>query len=69
VFDSQTKFQSENVMADVYLGIAIAGANTLIVMAVAIAFVIIWKATSVGGLFRFGRIVVSPPSHAGATFL
>ena len=41
VFDSQTKFQVENVMADVYLGIAIAGANTLIVMAVAIAFVII----------------------------
>jgi hypothetical protein len=41
VFDSQTKFQSENVMADVYLGIAIAGANALIVMAVAIAFVII----------------------------
>jgi hypothetical protein len=40
VFDSQTKFQVENVMA-VYLGIAIAGANTLIVMAVAIAFVII----------------------------
>jgi hypothetical protein len=33
VFDSQTKFQSENVMAHVYLGIAIAGANTLIVMA------------------------------------
>jgi hypothetical protein len=30
VFDSQTKFQFENVMADVYLGIAIAGANTLI---------------------------------------
>jgi hypothetical protein len=41
VFDSQTKFQSENVIADVYLAIAIAGANTLIVMAVAIAFVII----------------------------
>ena len=40
MFDSQTKFQVENVMA-VYLGIAIAGANTLIVMAVAIAFVII----------------------------
>jgi hypothetical protein len=38
VFDSQTKFQSENLMADVYLGIAIAGANALIVMAVAIAF-------------------------------
>ena len=41
MFDSQTKFQVENVMADVYLGIAIVGANTLIVMAVAIAFVII----------------------------
>jgi hypothetical protein len=32
---------SLNVIAAVYLGIAIAGANTLIVMAVAIAFVII----------------------------
>ena len=41
MFDSQTKFHSENVMADVYLGIAIAGANTLIVMAVAIAFVFV----------------------------
>jgi hypothetical protein len=41
VFDSQAKFQSEEVMADVYLAIAIAGANTLIVMGVAIAFVII----------------------------
>jgi len=41
VFDSQTKLQSENVMADVYLAIAIAGANTLIVMAVAIAFFMI----------------------------
>jgi len=30
VFDSQSKFQSEKVMA-VYLAIAIAGANTLIV--------------------------------------
>jgi hypothetical protein len=39
VFDSQA--QSEKVMADVYLAIAIAGANTLIVVAVAIAFVII----------------------------
>jgi len=46
VFDSHTKFQSENVMADVYLSIAIAGANTLIVMAVAIAFVIIYKSAS-----------------------
>ena len=41
VFDSQAKFQSEEVMADVYLAIAIAGANTLIVMGVAIAFVVI----------------------------
>jgi hypothetical protein len=41
VFDGQSKFQSEKVMADVYLAIAIAGANTLIVMGVAIAFVII----------------------------
>jgi hypothetical protein len=38
VFDSQTKLQSDDVMADVYLAIAIAGANTLIVMAVAIVF-------------------------------
>jgi len=41
MFDSQTKFQPENVIADVYLAIAIAGANALIVMAVTIAFVII----------------------------
>jgi hypothetical protein len=41
VFDSQAKFQSEKVMADIYLAIAIAGANTLIVMGVAIAFAII----------------------------
>jgi len=37
----QTKFLSENLMADVYLGIAIAGVNTLIVMGAAFAFVII----------------------------
>ena len=41
MFDSQTQFQPEKVMADVYLAIAIAGANTLIVMGVATAFVII----------------------------
>jgi hypothetical protein len=41
VFDSPSKVQSEKVMADVYLAIAIAGANTLIVMGVAIAFVIL----------------------------
>ena len=40
MFDIRAEFQSEKVMADVYLAIAIAGANTLIVMAVAIAFVI-----------------------------
>jgi hypothetical protein len=32
VFGRQTKFQSENLMADVYLGIMIAGVNTLIVL-------------------------------------
>jgi hypothetical protein len=37
----QSKFQSEKVIADVYLAIAIAGANTLIVMGAALAFVII----------------------------
>ena len=36
----QTKFQSENLMADVYLGIMIAGVNTLIVLGAAIAFVV-----------------------------
>jgi hypothetical protein len=41
VFDNQTKLQSENVMADVYLAIAIAGANTLIVIGVAIVFFMI----------------------------
>jgi hypothetical protein len=41
VSSRQTKFLSENLMADVYLGIAIAGVNTLVVMGVAIAFVII----------------------------
>jgi hypothetical protein len=37
----QTKFQSENLMADVYLGVMIAGVNTLIVLGAAIAFVVI----------------------------
>ena len=41
VFDSQSMFQPEKVIADVYLAIAIAGANTLIVMGAALAFVII----------------------------
>ena len=34
------KFQSENLMADVYLGIIIAGVNTLVVLGAALAFVV-----------------------------
>ena len=34
------KTKSENVMADVYLGIAVAGVNSLVVMGVAFAFVL-----------------------------
>ena len=41
MFGRQTKFQSENLMADVYLGIMIAGINTLIVLGTAFAFVVI----------------------------
>jgi hypothetical protein len=41
VFSRQTKFPSENLMADVYLGIMIAGVNTLIVLGAALAFVVI----------------------------
>ena len=41
MFDSQSMFQPEKVIADVYFAIAIAGANTLIVMGAALAFVII----------------------------
>ena len=37
----KTKFQSEKLMADVYLGIMIAGVNTLIVLGAALAFVVI----------------------------
>jgi hypothetical protein len=37
----KTKFQSERLMADVYLGIMIAGVNTLIVLGAALAFVVI----------------------------
>ena len=35
------KTKSENVMADVYLSIAVAGVNALVVMGVAFAFVLI----------------------------
>jgi hypothetical protein len=42
VFGKQAKFQSEKLMADVYLGIMIAGVNTLIVvLGAALAFVVI----------------------------
>ena len=41
MFGRQTKFQSENLMADVYLGIMIAGVNILIALGAALAFVII----------------------------
>jgi hypothetical protein len=41
VFGRQTKFQSEKLMADVYLGIMIAGVNTLIVLGAAFAFAVI----------------------------
>jgi hypothetical protein len=37
----RTKFQSDNVMAGLYLGIAIAGVNTLIVLGAALAFMVI----------------------------
>jgi hypothetical protein len=41
VSSKQTKLLSENLIADVYLGIAIAGVNALIVMGAAFAFVVI----------------------------
>jgi hypothetical protein len=34
----RTKFQSESVMADLCLGVAVAAVNTLIVMAIVVAF-------------------------------
>jgi hypothetical protein len=37
----QNKLQSEKLMADVYLGIMIAGANTLIVLGAALAFAVL----------------------------
>ena len=41
MFGRKTKSQSEKLMADVYLGIMIAGVNTLIVLGAALAFVVI----------------------------
>jgi hypothetical protein len=41
MFGTKTKFQSKRLLADVYLGIMIAGVNTLIVLGAALAFVLI----------------------------
>lgn len=41
MFGRQTKFQSENIMAGIYLGIMIAGVNILIVLGAAFAFAVI----------------------------
>jgi hypothetical protein len=37
----KTKFQSERLLADVFLGIMLVGLNTLIVLGAALAFVVI----------------------------
>jgi hypothetical protein len=41
MFGRKPKFQSKGLIADVYLGIMIAGANTLIVLGAALWFVLI----------------------------
>jgi len=41
VFSKRTKLQPETVMADICLSLALAGANMLVVMGVAIAFAIL----------------------------
>jgi hypothetical protein len=41
VFGRKTKFESEELMAGVFLGIMIAGVNTLIVLGAAFAFAVI----------------------------
>ena len=41
MFRRQFNFQSDDLMADVYLGVMIAGVNTLIVLGAVIAFVVI----------------------------
>jgi hypothetical protein len=40
MFGRKTKFESETIMADIYLGIMIAGVNTLIVLGAALAFMV-----------------------------
>ena len=56
--------QSENVMADVYLGIAIAGANTLVVIGVAIAFILISRSLTMARNHRPIRGEASCPKLA-----
>jgi hypothetical protein len=41
MFGRKTKFQSERLMASIYLGIMIAGVNALIVLGVVLAFVVV----------------------------
>ena len=41
MFSKRTKLQPETVMADICLSLALAGANMLVVMGVAIAFAIL----------------------------
>jgi hypothetical protein len=41
MFGRKTKFQSERLMADIYLGIMIVGVNALVILGAALAFVII----------------------------
>jgi hypothetical protein len=38
--DDRSKFQSENVMVGLCLGVAVAGVNTLIVVGLTLAFVV-----------------------------
>ena len=50
MFGRKTKFQPKRLLADVYLGIMIAGVNTLVVLGAVLVFVLICKASSIGGL-------------------
>ena len=43
MFGRKTKFRSERLIADVYLGIMIAGVNTLIVLGAALTFMVYEK--------------------------
>jgi hypothetical protein len=41
MFGRKTKFRPKRLLADVYLGIMIAGVNTLVVLGAVVAFVLI----------------------------